>query len=299
MDFKQIEAFVKVVDLASFSRAAEAMYLSQPSVSTYISALERELDCVLVSRNRSTKEVSPTFAGKVFYEAAVQILAQKEAAIQRVRHLSGEISGEISILASTVPSQYILPRLLADFARTHPNISFKVSQADSADVTSGIAAGKAEIGMTGGILDNSKCDYAELLRDRLILIGPRDEFDDAVTYRLEHVLYSHNFVQRAAGSGTRALYEEFFLQDGIDLNRIAISGSFDDTQSTISAVMAGLGVSVVSRCAADAFLRQDMLAAINLERPLPARKFHYVLKKNFPHSHLVRLLVDFLDNQPK
>jgi len=293
MDFKQLEAFVQVIENASFSKAAEAIYMSQPSVSIYINTLERELDTTLV--NRSTKEVSPTLAGKIFYENAKELLTLKNNSVERIMNLSGIFAGEINILASSVPSQYILPEILSGFIDIHSGISFVVKQADTLEVARSIAAQKAEIGFSGGIVENSKCDFKEFMTEQLVIIAPRSKgFVESDEYSLETLLYENRFISREKGSGTRAEYENFFKSHDIDLKKINTCLCFDNTQSIINAVINGLGISMVSEFAARAFISKKMVIPLKINLNLPERKFYYVLKKNFAHSHLVDLFVEFL-----
>jgi len=295
MDFKHIEAFVKVIELSSFSKAAEEIFLSQPSVSTYISTVEAELGEVLI--NRSTKEVTPTLAGKIFYESAKEILAVKCNAVEQVKNLSKNFSGEINILASSVPAQYILPEVLTRFKASYPDISFNVKQADTFKTTVGIATQTAEIGFSGDILENEKCEFKELMSERLLFIAPYNQgFCRVKRYSLEELLYANCFIAREKGSGTRLQYEKFFEAAKINLNQINMVSSFDNTQSIITAVMNGLGIAIVSEFAAKMFIKQKLVVPIKLQEEIPIRKFYYVLKKNFPHSHLVELFVKFLVN---
>ena len=110
MHFKQIEAFVNVIRCKSFSKAAEAIYLSQPTISAHISSLESELGVCLIVR--STKEVYPSAAGRIFYQHALEMLRLRERAVLEVQSYATEVRGELDIAASTVPSQYIIPDLL-------------------------------------------------------------------------------------------------------------------------------------------------------------------------------------------
>lgn len=293
MDFKQLEAYVKVIELSSFSKAAEAIYLSQPSVSSYINSLEKELGTTLI--NRSTKELSPTLAGKIFYENAKDILAQRSNAVERLKNLSGNLSGEINILASSVPSLYILPKILAHFNILYPDIFISVKQADTSDTVHGIASQRAEIGFTGGVVDEDKCEFSEFMTEKMVFIAPySDDFLHRGEYSLEELLYGHRFIAREKGSGTRAQYERYFIERGIILEKVKICASFDNTQSIINAVINGLGISVVSEYAARAFIEREMILPVKLAADLPERKLYYVLKKNFSHSHLVDMLADFL-----
>ena len=293
MDFKQIEAYVKVIELESFSKAAEAVYMSQPSISSYIRALEKELETTLV--NRSTKEVLPTLAGKIFYEHGKELLALKYNTVEKLKNLSGDLSGEISILASTVPSQNILPKLIAEFSRQYPNITFDVKQADTREVSDGIAMQKAELGFTGGITGNCKCEFKDFMTEKMVFIAPnKGVFSDTDVYAADKLLYEHRFICREKGSGTRIQYEKYLTEQNVNLNQINTYASFDNTQSIINAVINGLGISIVSELAARDYIRQKMIIPLKLEKELPERKLYYVIKKNFSRSHLVDLLIDFL-----
>lgn len=296
MDFRQLEAFVLVVDKGSFSRAAEDLFLSQPSVSTYISSLEKELGTPLV--NRSTKEISPTLAGKIFYESAREMLMLKSRMADKIRGLSGDFSGEINIIASSVPAQYILPRAIAQFNSFYPDIAFNVKQGTSLDVAKTIASGKAELGFSGGIVDDmdgAKCTFHQFLCDRMIMIAPsNDDFGDDLEYSLVTLLREYRFVGREKGSGTRIEYERYLEEMGIDLRELSSSINFDNTQSIINAVINGLGVSIISHFAAASYIHKKMVIPLRLTTPLPNRKLYYVLKKHFAKSHLADLFINFL-----
>lgn len=293
MDFKQLEAYIQLIEHNSFSKAAEAIFVSQPSVSIYINSLEKELATTLVSR--SPKGVLPTLAGKIFYEKAKELLALKNNTVDRIKNLSGNLAGEINISASSVPAQYILPQLLADFTDTHPDISFTVKQADTLEVSRNIATQAAEIGFSGGTVENNKCDFTQFMTERIVIIAPPDSgLSDSHEYPLDSLLYENRFISREKGSGTRARYETFFAEQNIDIKRINTSLCFDNTQSIINAVMGGLGISMVSEIAARAFIKKEMIIPLKLKTTLPERMFYFVLKKNFPHSHLIDLFVAFL-----
>ena len=296
MDFRQIEAYAKVVELASFSKAAVAISMSQSSVSIYVNSLEKELGTTLI--NRSTKEVLPTFSGKIFYENAKELLALKYSTIQRIKNLSENFSGEINVLASSVPAQYILPKVIANFNNAYPDISFNVKQIESFDVPRSIASQKADIGILGGTVDEDICDFREFMSEEMVFIAPfNEEISDSREYSLEEILYEHSFIAREKGSGARYQYESFFLEQNIDLGKINSSVSFDNNQSIINAVINGLGVSVVSEFAAKTFIEHNMISVIKLKVKLPERKFYFVLKKNFSHSHLINLFIEFTTNE--
>jgi DNA-binding transcriptional LysR family regulator len=297
MDFKQLEAFIKVVELGSFSKAADELYVSQPSISNYITALEKELDVVLL--NRSTKALSTTLAGERFLEKAREMLALKRETIEMLGSLCGDVGGEIRILASSVPALYILPQILAGFHKRYPKASFTVHQADTLEVVQGIAAHKADIGFAGSIIGEKKCEFHEFANEELVFIAPNDgAYSGDKTYALEELLYGGNFIAREFGSGTRIQYEKFFSENGVRLDKVKTCGVIDSTHGVINAVLSGLGVSIVSKLAAQELFSQKLLIPIKLQSNLPTRKIYAVLNKNIVHSHLLLKFMEFVLASP-
>jgi DNA-binding transcriptional LysR family regulator len=290
MDFRQIEAFLKVVELGSFSKAAEELYVSQPSVSVYIASLEQELDAVLL--NRSTKALSTTLAGERFLGKAKEMVSLKRQTVEMLKNLSGDVRGDIRVLASSAPAQYVLPRTLAEFHRLYPKISFTMRQADTQEVVQGITSNKADIGFAGSMLGEGKCDFYEFAHEQLVFISPRDSaYSERKRYSLEQLLYTNSFIAREFGSGTRIQYEKFFTENGIRLDKIKTCACMDSTYSIINAVINGLGISIVSELAARQKIEQGELKRINLKSPMPTRKIYAVLSKNIVHSHLIDLFL--------
>ena len=293
MDFRQIEAFVKVVELASFSKAAEELYISQPSVSTYVNSLEKELNSILI--NRSTKALTTTLAGERFLEQAKKMMSLKCESVEMLKTLSDDISGEIRLLASSVPALYILPQLLAEFHKLHTNISFVMSQAGTAEVVRGIATHKADIGFAGSIIGDKKCDFIEFMKEELVFIAPNNgTYSESRKYALEELLYSNCFISREFGSGTRMQYEKFLSENGIVLDKIKTCASMDSTHSIINAVVSGLGISIVSGLAARQMIEQKALLPIKLKNGLPERKIYMVLNRGIIHSHLIKLFMEYI-----
>ena len=278
MEIKQLEAYIKVYELRSFSRAAKAMYLSQPSVSMYIGSLEEELQTRLIYR--STKEFLPTKSGELFYEYAKDMLSLRDKSLISLKGLSDCASGGIGVMASSVPAQYILPEMFAAFHKLYPNVVFNMEQADTADVVKGISMHKSDVGFVGAKIDNHKCVYERLMPEKLLLIAPFEQrFQQAVQTDIPDLLRNEYFVMRETGSGTRLEYEQLLKKIGVAPSDLKISAWLNNTQSIIHAVANGLGVSFVSELAAKPYIRQKLIIQIDAGR-LPERNFYIVLKKN-------------------
>jgi len=311
MEFRQLEAYIKVVELGSFSKAAKELHVSQPSVSTYISTLERELGTTLL--NRSTKTVSATLAGQRFLVKAKELIALRSESIDAMKDLSEDHSGEIRIAASSVPACYLLPKILADFHALYPKVNFTIDQKDSAGTVQAVAENKVDIGFTGSVIENPSCSFHSFADEELIFIGPAtassaskvklssasagsasNPFSDTKVYTLEDLLYSGNFISREIGSGTRIQYEKFFADKGIDLRKIKSCVSMGNTQSVINSVANGLGISIVSELAARDAIKQGQIIKLHCEKRVPHRKIYTVLNKRVNHSHLVKLFLKHL-----
>ena len=266
MHFNQLEAFVQVVKLRSFSRAAEEIYLSQPTISAHISALEKELGIKLIIR--STKEVYPSWAGKILFGYATEILNMRDKAVMALKNCSGDIRGTLDIAASTVPSQYLLPELLPHISREYPNLFFSIKQYDSREVVSHILNMDAEIGIVGTTLERSKCIYEPFTEDRLVVITPNIQKYRAMgnVFPLEQ-LCQEPFLLREYGSGTRKEMEDALSRLGINPKSLHTVAQMDSTETIKQAVAKGLGISILSRLAAEDYAKFGMLLQFDLNTP--------------------------------
>ncbi len=170
MNLKQLEAFVEVAEGGSFSKAAKNLYLTQPTISAHISALEKELEVRLFVRN--TKEVSLSAEGQTLYRYASQMVDLEK----RIEEEFGERRKMgrqcITIAASTIPSQYLLPKILARFNEKYPGEQLRIREMDSAQVVEQVSEHKADIGFTGTVLEKKHCRYIPFYRDEMVIIAP-------------------------------------------------------------------------------------------------------------------------------
>ena len=157
MNLKQLEAFVQIADSGSFSKAAKELYLTQPTISAHISSLEKELNTRLFVRN--TKDVRLSDSGNVLYDYAKQMIALQKKIEDTfvVREEKGQQC--ITIAASTIPAQYLLPGILAAYNEKYPNQQFKIIEADSTKVVEQVVNHTVDIGFTGTVIDKRICKY--------------------------------------------------------------------------------------------------------------------------------------------
>lgn len=294
MEFRQLEAYVNVYELENFSKAAEKMFVSQPSISAYLTSLEKELGAQLIYR--SAKDFIPTKAGAAFYRHAKDLISLRDNAVQSIKEISGSDTGGIDILASSVPAQFILPEIFGAFHKQYPNVVFNLQQADTLDAIQAVSSYKSEVGFVGGKIDNPNCTYQPFLSEKLVLIAPNEKkFLDIDTDNISEIIGGEYFVMRERGSGTRLWYEESLKSIGIVLDELKISAQLGDTQSIIQAVSNGLGVSIVSELAAKHYSDSKSVIIIDIHS-LPKRNFYIVLNKSRIQTSVVDKFIAFVSS---
>lgn len=284
MNLKQLEAFVKVVETGSFSKAAKELYLTQPTVSAHISALERELKTRLFIRN--TKEVMMSDAGQDLYKYARQMF-ELECQIAEHFNMRGKNSSShcVTIAASTIPAQYLLPEVLMQFKKRYPDEQFKLIETDSTEVVSQIVNSMADVGFTGTVLEKKYCRYIPFYKDKLAIITPNTEKyrtllesskDDISWIKKEHI------IMREEGSGTRKEAQKQLKKAGIETANLDIIASIDNQETIKRSVRQGMGISVLSRLATEEEVRDGQILAFPIPKSDAGRDINLVYNKNAP-----------------
>lgn len=173
MNLKQLEAFVQVAEGGSFSKAAKELFLTQPTISAHIAGLEKELNARLFVRN--TKEVSLSNDGRELYKYARQIIDLQKKIEERFETKDADSRHCITIAASTIPAQYLLPRILKRFNERYPDEQIKILESDSSRVVTQIVDHMVDVGFTGTVLEKKHCRYIPFYKDQLAVITPNTE----------------------------------------------------------------------------------------------------------------------------
>jgi len=172
-DLHAIEVFYRVLETGSFSEAARAMGLAQPTVSQHVASLEKALSVKLL--DRSTKKVRPTPGGKVLRDYARKLLALRDQAAEAVALADGAIQGVLRVGASTIPGTYVVPEAAAAFRYAHPHVAVEVEIGDSRSVEAMVAEEHVELGLTGTAPADRRVRGTPFLKDELILTLPPDD----------------------------------------------------------------------------------------------------------------------------
>ena len=293
MEIKQLEIFACLARVLSFSKAADELYISQPTVSAQISALERTLGSQLLVRN--TKGVSLTKDGADFLVCAKKILALRDQAIQNLNGEDRSIKGTIDIISSTVPAQHLLPEIIASFRRQWPNIMFRLEQADSHRVELEMSSFKYDFGVVGTVPEESRFNYHSIYDDELVLVlpGSCEEDSDSIRSDCAGFLLENPFIMREAGSGTRKEVEDLFFEIGVDASSLRVPAYFSDAHSILLAVSKGMGVSLVSKVAAGMYAEAGLLKTVEMDNALFRRKIYLLYNREVWLSPTAQAFADF------
>jgi DNA-binding transcriptional LysR family regulator len=292
MDLHQVEIFCMLIKLRSFSRAAEALHLTQPTVSGHIKNLEADLGVMLL--DRLGKRVVPTQEGEILYRYGQKLLALRDHARQEIEAISGKMSGLLKIGGSTIPGAYILPAFIGAFKKEHPSLSVHLMIDDTAKVTQAVKDGDLCIGVVGARVADGHLESHSFLTDELVVAVPLGHpWAHKKVIPLE-ALKTEPFIQREEGSGTRRIMEAHLEKEGFsltDLNTVAVVGSSDAVRQ---AVKAGLGVSILSIRALQDDIGAGRITAVRLKGLQLERSFSIILLKGKSRSPLCQVFLDFL-----
>jgi DNA-binding transcriptional LysR family regulator len=247
MNFKQLEAFLWVAELQSFTKAARQLYMSQPAVSFQIKALEEDLQVALFQRG--DKKVILTEAGRLLFPEAKQMLRHYHKIKAGLDDLKGLKTGHLVVGASTIPGEYLLPLLIGGFKEKYPGIQIILKVAGSGQVGRWVKEREIDLGITGAPIEGEGIDCLPWLQDQLVLIVPPSHPWANLTAINVSDLKDESMILREQGSGTRRTLEQRLGEHNIALEKIPQGMELGSTRAVITAVEAGLGVSFVSRCA--------------------------------------------------
>jgi DNA-binding transcriptional LysR family regulator len=277
IDFRHLETFCRVAALKSFSRAADDLFLTQPTVSGHILSLEKSLSLRLFDRTR--REVRLTKAGEMFLGYASKILTVRKDLLNALSEFSQGIRGELSLGASTIPGEYLLPRLMGDFKAEHPRLILTLKISDTKEIVQELLQGNIEFGVIGAKVDHPSLHYEKFEEDEIIVIAPSDHpltrkrsvgFED---------LLKEPWITREEGSGTQMTVERALRKKGKSLKDFNVAIEMGSTSSVKEGVKANLGLAFISRRAVEEEMNRHFFAAITLEGLEPISRQIYIVSQ--------------------
>lgn len=293
MEFKQLEAFVAVVDYGSFSEAARKLYLTQPTISAHVRSLEEELHTKLILR--TTKKTTITTRGYQLYDSAVRMLEIRNNLLE---NFTGVQKHMIDLAASTIPSSYLLPEILAAFGKTHPDIYFHSIQADSAESINRVLDGTVDLALVGQNTRDETCVFLPFCQDELVIATPITNHylglqNKSVTFE---DFIKDPIIIREKGSGTKKEMDLFLEQIGVTPNDLNVIARMNDLEGIKKSIVNGLGISILSARSAIDLQKTKQLLLFPLEESAHKRTFYIVYSKNRILKPHVRQFIQFVQN---
>jgi DNA-binding transcriptional LysR family regulator len=290
MNLTHLKTFVAVAELRHFARAASVCNVSQPAVSHQIALLEETVGAKLL--NRTARRVSLTVAGEVMLEEARRILAAVDRARERMHEVTSGAVGRIRLGASATPGLYILPPLLVQYRAAHPNfdLQFQIGAVD--EIAERVARNDLDMAIIAGRPPVVELRARPLCRDDLVLVSvhpPRSGGSRTTPRRAD--LVKDCWIMREEGSATRRDVDAWLHRHRLEPERTM---TFSGPDAVKRAVMAGLGIAVVSKLTVEEDLKARRLALVNLRLALPSRAINVIDHPQKHHGAACRAMLSLL-----
>lgn len=293
MEFKQLEAFVAVVDYGSFSEAARKLYLTQPTISAHIRSLEEELHARLIIR--TTKKLTITTKGYQLYDSAFRILDIRNNLLE---NFTGSRKQIIDLAASTIPSSYLLPELLASFGRMYPDVYFHSWQTDSSGAINRVLDGTVDLALTGQNTGDDSCVFIPFCQDNMVIATPVNDHYLNLKQKEQPVVFQ-DFIKdpviiREKGSGTKKEMDIFLENAGIEPSSLNVVVRMNDLESIKKSIVNELGFSILSARSVVGLQKTKQILLFPLEESAHKRSFYIVYSKNRILKSHVRQFIHYI-----
>ncbi|MEA2503726.1 MAG: LysR family transcriptional regulator, low CO2-responsive transcriptional regulator [Actinomycetota bacterium] len=281
MNLDQLQTFLLLARCGSFTRAAAELHLSQPAVSRHIQKLERELGVTLLTRRRGRVELSP--AGERVRSYAEEVVGGHVRLLADLAEQPSRLAGELRIVASTTPGEFLVPGLVSAFTTSHPRVSPRIQIADSTEVVAQLRSRNADVGFSGVKLPGRDLVHRPIATDEIVLaVPPLHPFASRTSVELSE-LAGQPFLTRESGSGTHLSFLALLAEHGLEVPPYRSVMVLSNTAAIVSAAGNGYGIGFVSCLAlrgrgpegpvavriAGLTLTRSLYLVVEKDRPLP------------------------------
>lgn len=276
MSDRRLQVFHAVARLLSFTKAAEVLHMTQPAVTFQIRQLEEQFDTRLFDRTHN--RVSLTEAGRIVFDYAEKIFEQYAEMENAIREMTDDISGSLTIGASTTISEYMLPALLGEFNSKNPDVRLRLRVSNTEGIVSMVENNIIDLGVVEGLVNNKNLLVEVCRQDELVLIvPPKHELAARESIKLKDIM-DYPFICREEGSGTREVILDYLYSLGMDKHAMNTCLELGSPEAVKGAVEAGMGVTIVSSASITKELKLGSLVSIPLDPPL-SRDFSFVRQR--------------------
>lgn len=291
-----LATFSKAAELSSFTGAAKALRLTQASVSQRVQALERTLGTPLFKRQGG--RVLLTEAGQKLYDYAQRILDLHRQARREITGREAPPGGELSLAASSIPGEHLLPSVLSLFGKKHSHIRIRATVSDSMGVMTQVERGEVNLGLVGRKTDNPHLEFRYLASDKMVLVVPPGHALSRRKMLSVKQLPRHPLVLREVGSGLRHCFEKSLDKAGLSLADLQVALELGSNEAIKEAVLRGVGVAILSTYAVQKEIRTGQLHALTVSDLHCDREMYIVQDRRRVLPLPARLFLLFLETHP-
>jgi len=287
LDYHKLKIFKVVADVKSFSKAADLLFLTQPTITHQIKKLENYLGVILFERSKSGIKLTP--AGELFYKHVSKILEDYSKLEEEISKIKKDIHRKLILGASTTIGEYLIPSLIGEFYKKNKNIKINLFIGNSKEVEEGVFSKSFYIGLVEDEVNKDKYERIEFFNDEIILIASNnlDLPEEISVFDLKNF----NFVFREEGSGTRNIIEKYLKKYDLKIDPImeikssrAIANIIENTDL----------LAFVSKLVVQDKLNSKSLKNIKIKEFTIHRKFFYITQKNILLPNIYREFLYFL-----
>ena len=292
MEDHRLKAFCLIVEMKSFSKAAEAKLITQSAMSHLIKSLEDDLGVKLLIRHGKT--IVPTPAGRVLYDHSQQILKQYKNMVDDLNAAVNKVKGPLSVGASPTAAKYLLPQVFYDFSKNYQEVRINLAVSGTEKIINELYQGEIDIGIVEGNVKDTNIILGEMAEDEIVLIASEDSPLAKKKRITERDIISHPFIMPEAGSGTREFINDFLGMTKIGSEKLNILMNLEDPDLIVQMVQSGLGISFVSKWSVFKTLKEGTIKVLNIPGKRLFRKFHIIGLDEQPSTMPARTFLGFV-----
>ncbi|MGI6129256.1 MAG: selenium metabolism-associated LysR family transcriptional regulator [bacterium] len=293
MELRQLVIFLTISECGTFSEAAKRLFLSQPTLSVQTAALEKELGVKLFERQG--KHLALTSAGQILRRYATDMLGLRDRALEELAKYKKAMSGTVKLSSSTVPADYILPRLISQFLKQHPEVYIELLRSDSDAVWEKVLAYEVDFGIVGTCRNQPSVECTPLQDDEIVIIAPASgkyiKWPPVIDLPL---LINQPLILRELGSGTQKTFDDALTKQGLSPQALTIRTRLESMEAVKTAILSGLGLGITSRLAVKNELQNGTLLAFSVDSLDLRRKFYLIKQKQKVLSPVTEAFVRFI-----
>ena len=290
--YDELKTFVTLVEVKNFTKTAEKLLMSQPSVSLHIKNLEKEFQTTLFLRSPKYLKITPT--GEILFDRAKQMITIYEQAKQDILEHHNSIKGELKIGASFTIGEYILPSLLIDLQKDYPELELQVFIGNTEEIVQSVRLYQVDIGLIEGQTNEKELSVHSFMQDELFIVSSNNHqlaCKDEVSIA---DLQNQAWITREVGSGTREYLDHVIRSNGLKVKSLLTISSNQGIKETL---MNGMGLSLLSHSVIERDIQHKNLSIIQLKSQSFHRMLSYIYSPIMQDKRNVKTFIDALNKK--